>query len=149
MASLLIFFLPRYSWLKIVNWNFPTSWCYVVDWTRKRGYSMPTGKGKDGVDIGRIAFTVLIGIFSSHWLICVCIHLSDPTQNPFHSWPQPSFPLTRSLTLRIAETLTAETVLKLTKLVQQAKRAKKLTITLSGIVKSPEKLGTLLKCRWG
>merc|ERR550534_2423372 len=46
----------------------------------------------------------------------------------------------RSLTLRIAESLTAETVSKLTKLSKKASRSKKLTITLSGVVKSPQKL---------
>ena len=47
----------------------------------------------------------------------------------------------RSMTLRIAESLTQETVVKLTKLLRRADRAKKLTLTLSGAITDKEKLG--------
>lgn len=54
-----------------------------------------------------------------------------------HSW---IFQAYRSMTLRIAESLTNDTVVKLTKLIRRADRSKKLTMTLSGAINGKEKL---------
>ena len=49
------------------------------------------------------------------------------------------------MTLRIAESLTNDTVVKLTKLIRRADRSKKLTMTLSGAINGKEKLGTVTR----